>query len=195
MRRREFRLWGRPPHVAQSRRRSSRPGLRRPRRRALALRRLSQAGADSHARLPPVPPRGTGWERAARTQPALRPACRRMREPPRAFRGDAPKLMRPDHRVALAFPGQSAAISRHSAHPRRKQPFGQGRQCRPPDDRSPENVSRGRPEAGVDLAELKRGQCLYPVGELQSRQLLYCGKPSLPGKSWCAAHRRICVSP
>ena len=52
-----------------------------------------------------------------------------------------------------------------------------------------------RPEtAGVDLAGLKRGQCLYPVGELQPRRLLYCGKPSAPGKSWCAAHRRLCVS-
>ena len=54
----------------------------------------------------------------------------------------------------------------------------------------------GRPEtAGVDLAELKRSQCRYPVGELQPRRLLYCGKPSLPGESWCTAHRRICVSP
>ena len=55
----------------------------------------------------------------------------------------------------------------------------------------PENASRVRPEAGVDLTELKRGQCRYPVGELQPRQLLYCGKPSLPGESWCAAHRRF----
>ena len=47
---------------------------------------------------------------------------------------------------------------------------------------------------GVALAELKRGQCLYPVGELQPRRLLYCGKPTVPGKSWCAAHRRLCVS-
>jgi hypothetical protein len=48
--------------------------------------------------------------------------------------------------------------------------------------------------AGVGLAEFKRGQCFYPVGELQPRRLLYCGKPSVPGKSWCAAHRRLCVS-
>jgi hypothetical protein len=47
----------------------------------------------------------------------------------------------------------------------------------------PENASRDRPEAGVDLAELKRGQCRYPVGELQPRRRLYCGKPALPGKS------------
>jgi hypothetical protein len=58
----------------------------------------------------------------------------------------------------------------------------------------PETVSRVPPEAGVDLAELKRGQCLYPIGELQPRRLLYCGKASVLGKSWCAAHRRLCVS-
>jgi hypothetical protein len=58
----------------------------------------------------------------------------------------------------------------------------------------PENAGTVRPEAGVDLARLKRGQCRYPVGELQPRRLPYCGKPSLPGKSWCAAHRRLCVS-
>jgi hypothetical protein len=58
----------------------------------------------------------------------------------------------------------------------------------------PENAGTVRPEAGVDLARLKRGQCRYPVGELQPRRLLYCGKLSLPGKSWCAAHRRLCVS-
>jgi hypothetical protein len=58
----------------------------------------------------------------------------------------------------------------------------------------PENAGAVRPEAGVDLAGLKCGQCRYPVGELQPRRLLYCGKPSLPGKSWCAAHRRLCVS-
>ncbi len=28
---------------------------------------------------------------------------------------------------------------------------------------------------------------LSAVDELQPRRLLYCGKPSLPGKSWCAA--------
>jgi hypothetical protein len=37
----------------------------------------------------------------------------------------------------------------------------------------PENARRVRPEAGVILAELKRGQCRYPVGELQPRRLLY----------------------
>jgi hypothetical protein len=49
--------------------------------------------------------------------------------------------------------------------------------------------------AGVSLARLERGQCRYPIGELQPRWLLYCGKPALPGKSWCSEHLQICVNP
>jgi hypothetical protein len=49
------------------------------------------------------------------------------------------------------------------------------------------------PGVGVTLAGLERGQCRYPVGESQPRRLLYCGKPSLPGKSWCSAHQRLWV--
>ena len=44
-------------------------------------------------------------------------------------------------------------------------------------------MCRGHSEAGVDLAELKRGQCLYLIGELQPPRLLYCGKPAYPGKA------------
>jgi hypothetical protein len=51
-----------------------------------------------------------------------------------------------------------------------------------------------RESGGVDLTELKQGQCRYPLGELQPRRLLYCGKPALPGRSWRPAHRRLCVS-
>ena len=49
--------------------------------------------------------------------------------------------------------------------------------------------------AGISLARLERGQCRYPIGELQPRRLLYCGNPALPGKSWCPEHQRLCVNP
>jgi hypothetical protein len=75
---------------------------------------VSQAGADSHARLPPVPPRGTGWERAARTQPALRPACGAdARTSPRVPQRRA-EAHAAGPAAAPAFPGQSFALSRLS---------------------------------------------------------------------------------
>ena len=102
--------------------------------------------------------------------------------------------MRPDHRARLLFPANLLRFPAIRLIRDKSSHSDKGGSARPPGGGSPENVSRGRSDAGIDLAELKRGQCRYLIGELQPRRLLYCGKPSVLGKSWCAAHRRLCVT-
>ena len=168
--------------------------------RALALRRLPGGGSILMRVCRPLPPSQQARERAARThdglrrltraRPASRTAVTPTHDPQRRAEAHAagpPGRACFSRPICCDFPpfGSSAtkAAIRTSAA-----------RAPPPDDGSPENVSRGRSDAGIDLAELKRGQCRYLIGELQPRRLLYCGKPSVLGKSWCAAHRRLCVT-
>jgi hypothetical protein len=38
----------------------------------------------------------------------------------------------------------------------------------------------------IHISDLKNNQCRWMDGEASS--LLYCGEPTLPGKSWCPGH-------
>ena len=140
---------------------------------------VSQAGSDSRersaARSLPAGARAGGKDAISTTALRAADCANSPRDPQR--RAEAHAAGPPGR--ACFFPGQSAAISCHSAHPRDESSHSdQGRQCRPPDDGSLKNVSRGRPDAGIDLAELKRGQCRYLIGELQPRRL--CTAESRP---------------
>ena len=92
--------------------------------------------------LPCLPPK-QARERAARTHNELRrltaraPCVADHGDSPPAIRSDAPKLLRPDHRGALAcsdtgsrlLSRRSAAICRQSAHPRGEKPRHAQRFC------------------------------------------------------------------
>lgn len=55
------------------------------------------------------------------------------------------------------------------------------------------------PPGGVAFLDLRFGQCRFPLWRTFDRppleQLMFCGAPALPGKSWCAACRDIVTPP
>lgn len=44
------------------------------------------------------------------------------------------------------------------------------------------------PDAGVSLTDIKSGQCRWPVGDTRTPEFRFCGRETVPGKSYCADH-------
>jgi hypothetical protein len=54
---------------------------------------------------------------------------------------------------------------------------------------------RSAPAPGVQLADLGRDQCRYPVTGFHARQHLFCAEVTTGDSPYCAEHRRIATAP
>ncbi|MGD9724499.1 MAG: GcrA family cell cycle regulator [Pirellulales bacterium] len=50
------------------------------------------------------------------------------------------------------------------------------------------------PPRMVSLADLDAGQCRFPFGDPKTAEFGFCGCPSMPGQSYCAAHHKLCFT-
>jgi hypothetical protein len=47
---------------------------------------------------------------------------------------------------------------------------------------------------GIRLFDLRVSSCRWPLGDRGDQTEYFCGKPAVPGCSWCPAHRKQAFS-